>query len=292
MALEGQAGREPLYNEKEKTIEKLEKAGQKMARKPGTTEPGEKPLYKTGKPGEKPPWITSFVKGNLSNSLTGVSADASIQEAVVNIDGVLGAIVRPDYDEAAKTAGAQGSVRIRFVVDETGRVESMNAEEGNAPFLERARAGTKQIRFRPLVRDGKALRNEGTITFRFRLLPAQSEAAESDATMARPVKRAPAQGDAKPAPPVKPAPAEGPAVPRPAKLESSIGTRKTESLGKQIIEGIEAEGTRSTLTIAAGEIGNRLPIGSPMNAGTSRVADDADGEASRPAFRRHHLSAY
>ena len=35
---------------------------------------------------------------------------------------------------------------------------------------------------------------------------------------------------------------------------------KVESLGKQSIEGVEAEGTRSTLTIAAGEIGNELPI--------------------------------
>ena len=87
--------------------------------------------------------------------------------------------------------------------------------------------------------------------------------------MAQPVKRPPVEGEAKmvrpmrPAPaegPAVPRPAEGPAVPRPAKPEMSIGTRKTESLGKQIVEGIEAEGTRSTLTIAAGEIGNRLPI--------------------------------
>jgi len=35
---------------------------------------------------------------------------------------------------------------------------------------------------------------------------------------------------------------------------------KIESLGKQMIEGVEAEGTRSTLTISAGEIGNELPI--------------------------------
>ena len=33
-----------------------------------------------------------------------------------------------------------------------------------------------------------------------------------------------------------------------------------ESLGKQMIEGVEAEGTRTTVTIAAGEIGNELPI--------------------------------
>jgi len=33
-----------------------------------------------------------------------------------------------------------------------------------------------------------------------------------------------------------------------------------EQLGKQIIEGVEAEGTRTTLTIPAGEIGNERPI--------------------------------
>lgn len=35
---------------------------------------------------------------------------------------------------------------------------------------------------------------------------------------------------------------------------------KPESLGKQMVEGVEAEGTRSTITIAAGEIGNERPI--------------------------------
>jgi len=33
-----------------------------------------------------------------------------------------------------------------------------------------------------------------------------------------------------------------------------------EQLGKQIVEGVEAEGTRSTITIPAGEIGNERPI--------------------------------
>ena len=35
---------------------------------------------------------------------------------------------------------------------------------------------------------------------------------------------------------------------------------KVESLGKQTIEGVEAEGTRDTITIPAGEIGNEQPI--------------------------------
>ena len=35
---------------------------------------------------------------------------------------------------------------------------------------------------------------------------------------------------------------------------------KTESLGKQIIEGVEAEGTRTTITIPVGKIGNDQPL--------------------------------
>jgi hypothetical protein len=35
---------------------------------------------------------------------------------------------------------------------------------------------------------------------------------------------------------------------------------KTESLGRQTIEGVQAEGTRNTLSIPAGEIGNEQPI--------------------------------
>jgi hypothetical protein len=38
------------------------------------------------------------------------------------------------------------------------------------------------------------------------------------------------------------------------------GNAKEESLGKQLIEGIEAEGARTTITIPAGEIGNERPI--------------------------------
>jgi hypothetical protein len=43
--------------------------------------------------------------------------------------------------------------------------------------------------------------------------------------------------------------------------ESRLGSNsKTESLGKRLIEGVEADGTRTTVTIPAGEIGNERPI--------------------------------
>ncbi|HEX5888216.1 MAG TPA: hypothetical protein VFY61_05915, partial [Pyrinomonadaceae bacterium] len=44
------------------------------------------------------------------------------------------------------------------------------------------------------------------------------------------------------------------------RTKRSPGNEVKEQLGKQMIEGVEAEGTRTTVTIPAGEIGNERPI--------------------------------
>jgi hypothetical protein len=49
-------------------------------------------------------------------------------------------------------------------------------------------------------------------------------------------------------------------APRSRDDRPSSDERKTESLGKQVIEGVEAEGTRTTITIPAGRIGNDQPL--------------------------------
>ena len=46
----------------------------------------------------------------------------------------------------------------------------------------------------------------------------------------------------------------------PMKPPSASSEAKTEALGKQTIEGVEAEGTRSTITIPVGQIGNDRAI--------------------------------
>src|SRR2546428_519360 len=48
--------------------------------------------------------------------------------------------------------------------------------------------------------------------------------------------------------------------PRPQNHQLSSSSAKTESLGTQAIEGLQAEGTRTTFTIPAGQIGNDRPI--------------------------------
>ena len=47
---------------------------------------------------------------------------------------------------------------------------------------------------------------------------------------------------------------------KPKPLGTADTRKKTESLGKRVVEGVESEGTRTTVTIPAGEIGNTLPI--------------------------------
>jgi hypothetical protein len=44
------------------------------------------------------------------------------------------------------------------------------------------------------------------------------------------------------------------------KHEHGGGQKQTENLGKQTFDGVEAEGTRTTITIPAGSIGNEQPI--------------------------------
>lgn len=49
-------------------------------------------------------------------------------------------------------------------------------------------------------------------------------------------------------------------VPAPSRERLERQQPKVESLGKQVIEGVEAEGTRTTMTIPAGKIGNEREI--------------------------------
>lgn len=52
----------------------------------------------------------------------------------------------------------------------------------------------------------------------------------------------------------------GPPPDRPEPRVPTEADAKTEALGKQIIEGVEAEGTRSVITIPVGKVGNDQPL--------------------------------
>jgi TonB family protein len=139
--------------------------------------------------------------------------------------------VPPTYPAIAKAAGAQGPVTVQIVVNEAGDVISAKANSGH-PLLQAAAVdAARQWKFSPTQLSGNGVKVSGTISFNF-TLPKQEEVSEN-ATYVRTPGHAP-EGER-----VKPV---------------------TESLGKQSIEGVEAEGTRTTITIPAGMMGNERPI--------------------------------
>ncbi len=142
--------------------------------------------------------------------------------------------VPPTYPPVAKAAGAEGPVTVQIVVNEAGAVESAKATSGHPLLQPAAVAAAREWQFSPTKLSGNAVKVSGAISFVFSL-PKEDEAAGA-VTFAR----TPAPGGNA---------AEGERV-KPVK----------ESLGKQVIEGVEAEGTRTTITFPAGMMGNERPI--------------------------------
>jgi protein TonB len=63
--------------------------------------------------------------------------------------------VPPKYPVEARSGAAQGTVVLKAVIDETGKVDGLRLVEGNATLATAAIKAVKQWRYRPYVRDGK-----------------------------------------------------------------------------------------------------------------------------------------
>jgi periplasmic protein TonB len=64
--------------------------------------------------------------------------------------------VPPKYPVAAGSAGADGTIVLKVVVDENGKVEGVRLVEGDANVATAAIQAVKQWRYRPYLRNGKA----------------------------------------------------------------------------------------------------------------------------------------
>jgi TonB family protein len=154
--------------------------------------------------------------------------------------------VPPTYTAEARAAGAQGPVDVQVTVDEQGNVSSARAVSGHPLLQQAAVDAARQWTFSPTQLQGQPVKVGGLITFVFTLsdkganaVQAQPQRAGEPATAARGVMlRSGAAGGEKP-----------------AKYQEA-----QESLGTQSFDGVQAEGTRTTVTIPAGGVGNERPI--------------------------------
>ncbi|MDT7603242.1 MAG: hypothetical protein QOF61_1239 [Acidobacteriota bacterium] len=164
------------------------------------------------------------------------------------IDGKAQKRVQPTYPAVARAAGAQGGVDVEVVVDEQGNVESAKAISGHQLLRDASVDAARQWTFAPTLLQGKPVKVKGTISFEFAMSPGKGfeGAPGADAPPPPPpheggvmLMRTRTPGDHKEPPPLP---------------------ESHESLGKQSVEGVEAEGTRTTVTIPAGMMGNERPI--------------------------------
>jgi TonB family protein len=154
--------------------------------------------------------------------------------------------VQPEYPPIAKAAGASGAVQVQVTIGEKGEVTEATIINGHPLLREAALTAARQWQFKPISLSNTPVKAQGTLTFNFTI----AQDGEANNNLARkPVEAAVATGGGQST----------------ATLRTSAGATmrmnvNRESLGKQMIEGVECEGTRMVSTIPAGQIGNERPI--------------------------------
>lgn len=88
-----------------------------------------------------------------------------IEGGVLNSKAVT--LPKPVYTEEMKRVRAKGTVTVRVVVDENGKVTSAQAIDGPLPLREAAEAAARQATFAPTVKDGITVKVSGTLTYDF-----------------------------------------------------------------------------------------------------------------------------
>jgi TonB family protein len=174
----------------------------------------------------------SFGAGAAAGAAAARAEDGRATAAAKSIQRVSGGVlqgsairkVQPPYPPVAKAARASGAVQVQVLVGEDGQVVSADVVSGHPLLREAALTAARQWVFRPTELSGVPVKVQGILTFNFTL----GDSGNNEAGM--------------------------------QERRSVLAQPKTESLGKEMVEGVQAEGTRTTITIPAGAIGNEWPI--------------------------------
>jgi TonB family protein len=191
------------------------------------------PPFNPNAPSHLPRGVPSGVPGGVPGGVappetTPATPAKPIQPKKINVAGEVlqGAAIKkvpPPYPPIAKAARVSGAVQVLITINENGGVIEANAISGHPLLRDAALQAARQWLFKPTEIAGVAVKVQGILTFNFTL------------------------NDEEP-------------VPDPYPRSAQKYTTNTEQLGKQMVEGVECEGTRSVTTMPAGAIGNERPI--------------------------------
>jgi TonB family protein len=111
------------------------------------------------------------IKSRVSRKMPMVAGDTNPQpEAKVSGGVVNGRAlnkIKPAYSHAAREAGASGTVEVRIVFDETGKVIWVKAVSGHPELRQAAEDAAWQTRFSPTILSGQPVRTSGILLYKF-----------------------------------------------------------------------------------------------------------------------------
>jgi protein TonB len=87
------------------------------------------------------------------------------------LNGKAISLPKPEYPPNAKNMRASGVVTVEVLLDESGKVISARAVEGNPLLRPAAVAAARQARFTPTVLSGQPVKVSGVLTYKFSLNP-------------------------------------------------------------------------------------------------------------------------
>lgn len=110
--------------------------------------------------------IKSAFKRNLVTTI-----DPNPQPEARVVGGILNGkaveLIAPVYSQAARDAGVSGTVEVRVVFDETGKVIWARATSGHPDLRQAAEDAAWKTKFRPTILSGQPVRTSGVLIYRF-----------------------------------------------------------------------------------------------------------------------------
>lgn len=111
------------------------------------------------------------IKSAVTRNVTSVGGDANPQPPAKVSGGVLNGRalnkIKPTYPTAARESGASGTVEVRIVFDETGKVIWAKAISGHPQLRQAAEDAAWQTKFSPTVLSGQPVRTSGILLYSF-----------------------------------------------------------------------------------------------------------------------------
>lgn len=111
------------------------------------------------------------IKSTLSRNMRSVTSDSNPQPAAKVSGGIVNGRalnkIKPAYPAAAREAAASGTVEVRIVFDETGKVIWAKAISGHPELRQAAEDAAWQTRFSPTILSGEAVRTSGILIYNF-----------------------------------------------------------------------------------------------------------------------------